>query len=924
MRETLVRQKRFVLYMYMIALFLMSLFPAQAIAESETTTYHWSTDEVPSGQETVFVPQPIEVEIEGTEIKTSISDSASLRLAEWYKVYLSPEWDEDKAYLLFQTLQEVTQGVSVSSYKQNPSYWILSDAHVAQDIDLGPDVEVAYGSLRTITIASEAFTYANPFVAKIEGIRGRYFSKRLWRAVLRFATYIPGEGIQHRTIDQMLQRNYGVTVHVPDYEVLTDEPAHNFSKFTYQEILGIMIMFEEYPSGMHVTPGLKYLIRRAPDPFVEYTARANTGRGFIEFTDKAFEDGITHATQRIILHEKAHFLWAYLFDEQLIADWIELGGWYYEGERWQTTNQTEFVSDYAHGVNPNEDMAESIAYYIVTPDKLRSRSPAKYEFIQDRIMHGTRYISTIREDLTFVVYNLYPDYVYPGEVVRVDVTVEGAPEWSKRVEVEIETHTENELDYSTGGWVFFRLLNNDQERQGYFVVQLRPVDVEGRTSYRQSQSNILRGSTHVPSSYAKGDYTITQVLTYDANRLTRYNSGGFGLQIYLNNIYEDSSPPEYVPNSAKLSVSDAYTEKNEHFYTVTATWQVKENRTLSGYTYIEPEEPEAKADFNRGNFYYLQPYSGSWREHFWRLVNADIVRHEGDIWTLRSTFFIPHYMPGGVYELKSLYFKDAINREGAWLPNIDEQIQKVTIETKNPDTMPPTLDVNRITVDAEPANPINPNGETFVTVEYYVKDDISGFERGHIAIRNPLGGERHYDIWGPYNYSEKKEIYFQDDPNVYRKYTRSIYLPEGSFPGVWGVIGISVTDKARNTLYHDFTEITRFEVTDETQAAPTAQVALPDKNALLANFPNPFNPETWIPYQLATPADVTLRVYAADGKVVRRLALGHQPAGRYQSKRRAAYWDGKNTLGEPVASGVYFYTLTAGDFSATRKMLIRK
>jgi len=907
----------------MIALFLVSLFSGQAIAESETTTYHWEIGEEPSGQETVFVPQPVEVEIEGTEIKTSISDSASLRLAEWYKVYLSPEWDEDKAYLLFQTLQEVTQGVSVSSYRQNPSYWILSDAHVAQDIDLGPNMGA--GSLRTITIASEAFTYANPFVAKIDGVQGRYFSKRLWRAVLRFATNIPGIGIQHRTIDQMLQRNYGVTVHVPDYEVLTGEPAHNFSKFTYQEILGIMIMFEEYPSGMHVTPGLKYLIRRAPDPFVEYTARANTGRGYIEFTDKAFEDGITHETQRIILHEKAHFLWAYLFDEQLIADWIELGGWYYEDGRWLTTNQTEFVSDYAHGENPNEDMAESIAYYIVTPDKLRSRSPAKYEFIQDRIMHGTRYISTIREDLTFVVYNLYPDYVYPGEVVRVDVTVEGAPEWSKRVEIEIETHTENELDYSTGGIVVFRLLERDLEEEGdrnrrrYFAVQLRPVDAKGRTSYRQSQSNILRGKKSVPSYYAKGDYTITQVLTYDANRLTRYNSGGFGLKIYLNNIYEDSSPPEYVPNSAKLSVSDAYTDKNEHFYAVTATWQVKENKTLSGHAYLRrPEEPGPIVPY-----YHLPPYSQS-SGTYHGFVGAQNVSREGDIWTLRSTFYIPHYMPGGVYELKRLYFRDAINYENAWLPNIDEQIQKVTIETKTPDTIPPTLDVNRITVDAEPANPANPNGETFVTVEYYVKDDISGFESGHIAIRDPLGGERHYDIWGPYTYSATKEIYFQDDPNVYRKYTRSIYLPEGSFPGIWGVIGIGVTDKARNTLYHDFTEITRFEVTEETQSAPTAQVTLPDKNALLANFPNPFNPETWIPYQLAKPADVTLRVYAADGKVVRRLALGHQPAGRYQSKNRAAYWDGRNQLGEPVANGVYFYTLTAGEFSATRKMLIRK
>ena len=99
---------------------------------------------------------------------------------------------------------------------------------------------------------------------------------------------------------------------------------------------------------------------------------------------------------------------------------------------------------------------------------------------------------------------------------------------------------------------------------------------------------------------------------------------------------------------------------------------------------------------------------------------------------------------------------------------------------------------------------------------------------------------------------------------------------------------------------------------------------IPEETALLHNYPNPFNPETWVPYQLAEPAEVTLTIYATNGAIVRTLELGHQPAGIYQTRTRAAYWDGKNDLGEPVASGVYFYTLTAGDFNATRKMLIMK
>ncbi|MDE0397703.1 MAG: putative Ig domain-containing protein [Candidatus Poribacteria bacterium] len=97
-----------------------------------------------------------------------------------------------------------------------------------------------------------------------------------------------------------------------------------------------------------------------------------------------------------------------------------------------------------------------------------------------------------------------------------------------------------------------------------------------------------------------------------------------------------------------------------------------------------------------------------------------------------------------------------------------------------------------------------------------------------------------------------------------------------------------------------------------------------ERTVLLPNYPNPFNPETWIPYQLANGSEVSISIYSIDGKIIRDLDLGYQPAGIFQTRDRAAYWDGRNEVGEPVASGVYFYTLTAGDFEATRKMLIRK
>ena len=99
---------------------------------------------------------------------------------------------------------------------------------------------------------------------------------------------------------------------------------------------------------------------------------------------------------------------------------------------------------------------------------------------------------------------------------------------------------------------------------------------------------------------------------------------------------------------------------------------------------------------------------------------------------------------------------------------------------------------------------------------------------------------------------------------------------------------------------------------------------IPEETALFRNYPNPFNPETWIPYHLANDTDVSLSIYDMDGALVRELDLGHQRAGYYTDRSRAAYWDGRNAWGESVASGVYFYQLRAGDYLKLRKMVIVK
>ena len=136
---------------------------------------------------------------------------------------------------------------------------------------------------------------------------------------------------------------------------------------------------------------------------------------------------------------------------------------------------------------------------------------------------------------------------------------------------------------------------------------------------------------------------------------------------------------------------------------------------------------------------------------------------------------------------------------------------------------------------------------------------------------------------------------------------------------------ILLWDLMRATTWGD---TKRASVTDGTKRlpalSPTAESVTLTETALLPNYPNPFNPETWIPYQLNRPSEVVVTIYDMRGQAVRTLEVGHRPVGVYRSRERAAYWDGRNHQGETVANGLYFCSLTAGDFTATRKMLVGK
>ncbi|MYH81727.1 hypothetical protein F4141_13640 [Candidatus Poribacteria bacterium] len=798
---------------------LITILFCEFVLQSLAFEYNWELDETPEGSESATVVEPIIVTLLD-EPQQIPPHTAALQLLKKYSVFIDINWTEAEAYKLFQIFESIPQRHNsyndprpIHEREITPSIWRLTDQHLLNGIEIEH-----HNGIKIVTIAREAFVYATPIAAKIDGIRGRYFSKRLYRAVVR---YVSDNGADRHALERILRDRYAVSTWIPDYAELTkdttQEHAGRFQEFKNEELIAIASMFEEFPSGMHKTPGLKYLVRRldgTPNPIKpEAIGIAWISAEYIEFMEGAFHRDSIHDLYRTILHEKAHFLWAYLFDDQLKQDWIKVGSWYKDPnvpDGWATTQETEFVSAYAHGANPDEDMAESISFYITNPDKLHSRAPAKYEFIQNRVMHGTRYISKIREDLTFQVYNLYPDYIYPGRIKSIDIRVEGAPEEDKQITIDIEIHTEGGLDTASGAYA------NIYSKKGTSTyMYFNPI---GKNAGRLRESNILRGTLTLSKYAASGYWTPDAIGITDTVGNRRWQGiEDFGWRLYIDNPLADDEPPEYVKGSMRLSLSNATTKGGRVYQILTARWQVIEkNELYLVYAWVNDDNPETYSRTLRYSLNYGRAHG----------YIKDFTAPIGEV---NASINIPDYFPSGEYRISYIEMRDtAGNSRGVYFTDppehglhdteqlVDELPSTIEIVTTNPDTAPPVLDVNNITIKAQPTQPEDPNGETIVDMTFRIKDDISGFWTGYGRLRDSLGGLHHFHIGGKRDKFDSG-IYFIADPNESLTYEVRVLLPVGSPPGTWGLVEANVRDAAGNSENYDFTEILRFELIDETQ-----------------------------------------------------------------------------------------------------------
>ena len=757
----------------------------------DSWTFEWKEDGSPSGHTTTaHRNEPAEIEFLGKMIVPADVPSFSI-LKEKYNIVLANDekpWSQEYAYRMVETMK--TLPLFYAKYKElKPAKFSLTADHLADDISVVP-IEGGY----EVRISEDAFYYANPFLVDLDGKRGRLFSKRLHHAL---TNYITDFGRNISNVNDILSERFGCSILNIDYTELTkpttQEDAACFQQFKPAELVSIINMFEEFPDGFRKVPHLKYLLRRQNGhdhplyPTAAAVAWPTLENGYIEFMEKAFGGNSQElATQRLILHEKTHFLWEHVFSEEIKADWIELGGWYVDPnapEGWSTTKTTEFVSAYAHGKNPNEDMAESVADYVKNPAILMSRSVGKYEFIRDRIMHGVRYITTVPDHLSFEVLNLWPDYDFPGKIKRASITVDGKPEEDKLLTLEIELNDMPNIE-DGASHAYTRITSPEFLDDGELKTQLYDIHMNPLGG----NNHILRGSVII-SKYSKAGHWIAgDITTNDLQGNERYEGHNDCVtDFFIDNPLEDLYPPKYESGSLNYELTDTILAEKP-CKNLKITCKITDNVGISRVV--------ARISSDAVGFSQSVDYDGVYDP------TTDIVEFN---------FPIKEFLPTANYYVSSLSIYDSANTNTRiWFsesPN-HEPVKKIFIQTSNPDTLHAEIDLNRIYVYAEPTHPEAPDGETKVTINFYARDNISGLGTCQYYFIDPQGV-----IHGNYYYQHRNfhTEFFDGDPTVWEHYQIVHILPRGSVPGRWGLASINVRDKAFNEYTYNFLETLIFE-----------------------------------------------------------------------------------------------------------------
>jgi hypothetical protein len=825
--------------------------------------YTWEDDGSAAGHATQrYINEPAKILVLSDSIAVP-DDFSAVKLRTEYGVILSDSiqpWSNEDSYRLYKMFSNLPygkygegNGLDYETGENIRGVFMLTDLEQDNDLSIDNSNQIPYA-----TVSQSAFVYAEPQIVTIDGIRGKFFSKRLYHTVVNFITDFANKD---EVVSWLANERFGIKFMKVDQETedLMNEDQSNFQEFFKSEKLEILAMFEELPEGFHKQEGLKYLVRRIngqDNPqYPDAAAIAWAGFNTIEFMSKAFNGGNINDSRRLILHEKAHFLWAYTFDQELKDDWADLGDWFEDptsASGWSTTNTTESVSAYAHLKSPNEDLAESIAFYLTNPDALLSVSVRKYEFVRDRIMHGTRYVAQIREDLTFTVYNLFPDYTYPGKVTKIELQVEGGSEEDKVVTIRASLHSDTKDPTIDGASVAYLRFASSIGT----IHDLRLYPENG-----QAQDSVLIGTTNFSMLEKSGYWSLASFSVTDPVGNKRYeNSSTIGMKLYIENPLEDILPPAYNYDYAYEIVTDKFitggnsgtiSEDGEEMRALKFNFSHYDaSPTSRGYARLIVPNDNDEEVYERD----IQgPATIDSEKNMDNGFNSD--KH------FEMYLLLYDYLQSGYYSTTYSFVTDIAGNTGRTYHVKDtadfiiseknkfklfkEVRDSIYIETLYPDSLKPEIDINNISISAEPTNPQAPNGETRVNISILARDlsDFEGREAGisgvSFTLRDPLGGVHGYQSGNgtmndPFNGNQDPE-----NNNNWEVYNFDLLLPQGSPPGQWGMASAYVKDKAGNWEEYSFVEYVRFDIiASDIELTVPLEVEITDKVVNTYNVDN--------------------------------------------------------------------------------------
>ncbi|MDE5786247.1 MAG: Ig-like domain-containing protein, partial [Duncaniella sp.] len=392
----------------------------------------------------------------------------------------------------------------------------------------------------------------------------------------------------------------------------------------------------------------------------------------------------------------------------------------------------------------------------------------------------TRYISRIPDHLTFEVLNLYPDYDYPRKRKSLKVASTGAADADKTVTVEIEINNVDGYDDSASD-AYVRLtsplfmLDNGTYGSQFVDLRMYPVDDTGHK---------LQGSVTISKYSKSGHWTAGDIIISDNQGYQRFEGqNDCVFDLYVNNSLEDTEAPKYG-GDIKYTISDTIIE-GHNAQNLEVSFKASDN--------IGFQRILCRMQFPGST--YCNDYDGVYSEETGEcIINIPVTE----------------YFRTGDYYLSFISLIDIAGNNTWYNFSMDENdypIETIHIVTADPDTTNPEIDLQRITVYAEPTHPEAPDGETLVTVSFYARDDKSGFDKCSYTLRDPQGTD-HYEYFYHRNFGT---LYFDGDPTVWEHYLIKVVLPQGSAPGIWGLARMTAADKAFNEYTYNFVETLIFE-----------------------------------------------------------------------------------------------------------------